>query len=106
VSFSLSVERPDLTLTAAAVSNHQGIINLFGSPPAADYFVTAWKLGYPTYPGEAALLAGNQDIVSFPVAATATVPVYNLPELSASVPLLLNRQVKRRAAQLVQVTPI
>lgn len=86
------MERPDLSLTATAVTNHAGLVNLYGSPPSSDYFITSWKPGYPVYPGEAALLAGNKDIVSFPIAATATVPVYNIPGI-ASNDLLLSRLV-------------
>lgn len=86
-----SVQRPDLTLDAVAVTNVEGVVNLYSTPATSDYYV-AGRLPWdnPTAQ-EVPLLNANTDIVSFPVAASALVPVYNVPEIGTTIPLLLSR---------------
>ena len=94
----LSVERPDLDLTAVSVFTSTAINNLYGSPPSIDFYVSGRKVGEPVVAAETALLAANKDIVSFPVAASAVVPVYNLPGVDRTIPLLITRQVRNTGA--------
>jgi len=87
-----AVQRPDLTLTDVDVRSWEGIANLYGVPPSADYLVLGARMPEDNFdPSIVPLITANTDITSFPVAAGALVPVYNLPEVS--VPLLLSRQV-------------
>ena len=72
------------------------IANLYGYPATIDFYVGARRVNEPPLPEETALMAGNKDIVSFPIAASAVVPIYNLPGLDKNIPLLLTRQVRTR----------
>lgn len=92
--FLFSVERPDLDLTATTVPVIEAITNLYGYPATIDFYVASRRVGEPVVAAETALLAANKDIVSFPVAASAVVPVYNLPGVPKAIPLLLTRQVR------------
>ena len=101
----LSVDRPDLDLTAVATTLTQGITNLYGSPPSIDFYVAGQSVTSSPSAALKALMAANTDIVSFPIAASAVVPIYNLPSLASSTPLLLSRPVRTTQHQAPRHKP-
>ena len=68
------------------------IRRLYGAQ-SIDFFVAGRVPGVPVVAALTSVINGNKDIVSFPLAASAVVPIYNLPSLDRNIPLLLSRQV-------------
>lgn len=88
------MERPDIRIESRTASHISMVNNLYGGNPVTDFFIAARLPSLPIVPSLTSIINGNKDIISFPIAASAVVPIYNLPTLDRSVPLLLSRQVR------------
>ena len=89
------MERPDIRIESRTASHISMVNNLYGGNPVTDFFVAARLPSLPVVPSLTSIIYANKDIISFPIAASAVVPIYNLPSLDRSVPLLLSRQVRQ-----------
>jgi len=97
--FVCSVERPDIRIESASATHGDMIRRLYGAQ-SIDFFVAGRVPGVPVVAALTSVINGNKDIVSFPLAASAVVPIYNLPSLDRNIPLLLSRQVSELQQQL------
>lgn len=93
------MERPDIRIEARTANHITMVSNLYSNNPTTDFFVAARLPSLPVVPALTSVINANKDIISFPLAASAVVPIYNLPSLDRAVPLLLSRTVSTGQGQ-------